>query len=72
VTTRSRAAGIDPRLDCDHHDVRHGHASVPTRATTVFERERAIWLYRVRPISTPSVAALVVVVPPEPLAAYLD
>jgi Tripartite tricarboxylate transporter family receptor len=30
VTARSRAAGIDPRLDCAHHDLRHGHASVPT------------------------------------------
>ena len=35
------------------------------------DRERAIGLYPVRPISIPSVDALVVV-PPEPLAAFLD
>ena len=79
MTERARAAGIEPPLDCAHHNVRRGraprgHAGVPTRHLYCFgtDRERAIGLYRAPPISIPSVAALVVVVPPEPLAAFLD
>jgi type IV secretory pathway protease TraF len=72
LTERARAAGIDPRLDCAHHDVRRGRAP---RATPV-SRRAPLRLWNVpracRAISVPSVAALVVVVPLEPLAAFLD